>query len=462
MLLLKKIGKEFQTMAEIKRYNGKRGISFKITVSYGRDANGKKLRATTTFKPTKKTENAQLKEAQVFAVKFEESILAGKAYDFKKISFKDFVCKWHDEWAISHLTQSQVEQYQSALNRVIIPAIGNKQLSKITALDCQSIVNKLVKEGKAPKTVRRYVTAMNSVLRFAYKMNLIEENPVNRIELPKLKKDKALHYFNNEQAKIFLAALNKEYKFTYEAHDCKREDGSIYHVDGYTAIHRLPLQLKVYFTIALYSGFRRGEMIGLDWSAVNFENHTITVKQAVARTKEGEVIKSPKTESGYRTLALPSHCFDLLKNWKNEESVYKASLSRNWQSSQDIENCPVFIQKNGQRMSLYTPGQAFDRILQFHNSDINKQIEAIQANSTLSESAQSVKIKFLKSQKLPVIRLHDLRHTSATLLIASGVDIETVSHRLGHSEASITLDIYGHPMPSQDDKASSVLGNLLG
>lgn len=448
-------------MASIKRIENKKGITYKISVSY-KDNCGVFHLISTTFHPSRKSEGAQLKEAKAFAVEYEKRVKEGKAYDLSKITFKDFCIKWRDEWAVNHLTQSQVEQYQSALDRVIIPAIGNKELAKIMALDCQSIVNSLVKAGKAPKTVRRYVTAMNSVLRFAYKMNLIRENPVSRIELPKLKKDKALHYFNNEQAHIFLKALDKEYRFEYEGCDRTNKDGSITHVDGYTAIHRIPLQLKVYFTIALYGGFRRGEMIGFDWNAVNFENHTITVKQAVARTKQGEALKDPKTESGFRTLALPSHCFDLLKEWKNEESVYKASLSGSWQSSSDIEDCPVFIQKNGQRMSLYTPGQAFDRILQFHNGEIDRQIETAKKDNTLSESAQAVKIKGLESQKLPIIRLHDLRHTSATLLLAYGVDIETVSHRMGHSEASVTLDIYGHPMPSQDDKASSVLGDLLG
>lgn len=445
-------------MAEIVRRNS----TFRITVSLGRDSSGKKKRVSTTFKPTRKTESAQWKEANEFAVIFEKQVRSGKAYDLNKATFQEFAQQWREEWAASHLTQSQVEQYQRTLERVIFPAIGSKQLSKVSALDCQAIINSAVKRGKAPKTVRRYVTAMNSVLRFAYKMNLIQENPVSRTELPKLQKDTGLHYFNVKQAKEFIAALDREFSFTREGHDCERKDRSIYHVESYTITHTVPLQLKAYFIIAIYSGFRRGEMIGLDWSAIDFKKKAITIRQAAANTESGEIIKGPKTESGYRSLILPEECFTVLKEWKQEQSAIKGELGSRWQGAADEEKQPVFIQENGRRMNLYTPGQAFDRILHFYNEDIQRQIEEVQNNRSLTSETRQQKIKALEEEKLPIIRLHDLRHTSATLLIASGMDIETICHRMGHSEPSITLNVYGHPMESQDDKASEILGNLLG
>ena len=234
-------------MAEIIRRNN----TFRITVSLGRDSSGKKKRVSTTFKPTRKSESAQWKEANEFAVIFEKQVRSGKAYDLNKATFQEFAQQWREEWAASHLTQSQVEQYQRTLERVIFPAIGSKQLSKVSALDCQAIINSAVKRGKAPKTVRRYVTAMNSVLRFAYKMNLIQENPVSRTELPKLQKDTDLHYFNVKQAKEFIAALDREFSFTREGHDCERKDGSIYHVGQWRQPKNSKLRLAPFIMACL-------------------------------------------------------------------------------------------------------------------------------------------------------------------------------------------------------------------
>lgn len=90
-------------------------------------------------------------------------------------------------------------------------------------------------------------------------------------------------------------------------------------------------------------------------------------------------------------------------------------------------------------MSVDTPTHKFREILDLYNSQVAK----------------------TESEKLPIIRIHDLRHTSATLLLANGTDIETVSKRLGHSKASITLDVYGHAMKEMDRKAADTLEQLF-
>ena len=124
-------------------------------------------------------------------------------------------------------------------------------------------------------------------------------------------------------------------------------------------------------------------MIGLDWSAIDFEKKAITIRQAAANTESGEIIKGPKTESGYRSLILPEECFTVLKEWKQEQAAIKGELGSRWQGAADEEKQPVFIQENGRRMNLYTPGQAFDRILHFYNEDIQRQIEEVQNNMTV-------------------------------------------------------------------------------
>lgn len=98
---------------------------------------------------------------------------------------------------------------------------------------------------------------------------------------------------------------------------------------------------------------------------------------------------------------------------------------------------PLFVQDDGRRMDLDTITHKMPKLIRQYNHCANV------------------------SDTLPVIRFHDLRHTSATLLLAAGADIETVSHRLGHSQASVTLDVYGHWMKETDKTAADTLGRLL-
>ena len=99
---------------------------------------------------------------------------------------------------------------------------------------------------------------------------------------------------------------------------------------------------------------------------------------------------------------------------------------------------PVFIQMDsGKRMNVQSPTAKFKKILKAYNAAVPEE------------------------KQLPMIRLHDLRHTSASHMLANGVDIETVAKRLGHSKASFTLDIYGHALESMDEKAAEVLDNVF-
>lgn len=164
-------------------------------------------------------------------------------------------------------------------------------------------------------------------------------------------------------------------------------------------------------------------MVGLDWSAVNGD--TIQIKQAAVYVPgEGIKLKPPKTASGVRSVTVPPMVCDALRRWKAEQNEQRLKLGEFWHNSG-----AVFTQWDGQRMHPDTPTRWFD--------------------------------KFLKRHELPHIRLHDLRHTGASLLIASGMDIETVKKRLGHSKASTTLDIYAHAYEHNDRRAADALEKIL-
>ena len=124
-------------------------------------------------------------------------------------------------------------------------------------------------------------------------------------------------------------------------------------------------------------------------------------------------------------------------------------LGSKWQGKRgkDYDENFIFIQTaSGKAMDLSTPTQKFPSLLKRYNAMIDKRIK----EGTATEE-----------DKLPIIRFHDLRHTSATLLIGNGTDIETIAHRLGHSRVSTTLDRYGHPLPENDVKAAQTLERIF-
>lgn len=418
----------------------KRGDTYYITVSLGRDKHDRKLIETYTYKPEATTPKAQEKEVNAFAADFEKRVKAGHFLDGEKITFSDFVNDWSADWLERNVTQGTIESYTDIINRRAIPLIGHYRISKISALHIQKIINGMEDQGLKSGTIRRAMAAINSVFSYAYRMNVIRENPCTRCELPKEAKDNALHYFTVDQAKRFLAAIGKPYTHAYKAH--KRNIGNtLYDVSGYQVVRIAEKQFQALFELLIFGGIRRGEVVALQWRDIDFEKRTISIVRAAAKVKGGQIIKEPKTPSSIRKIVLPKSVITTLKEWKAAQQEHCMLIGTQWEGKrgdQYDENF-VFIQmENGLMMHVDTPTHKFYEIIDLYNRDCENEAD-----------------------KLPRIRLHDLRHTSATLLIADGVDIETISHRLGHSRASVTLDVYGHWTNEGDEKAADALDRLF-
>ena len=424
----------------------KRGNSYKITVTVGTDAKGRKLREYMTYTPTAKRQREIEREVRRAADEFEDRVKNGRYLSGDKLSFIQFADIWEKEWAEDHVTLSVLEGYKDILKRRVYPYIGSMKLSKINALHVQNIYQKMKEEGKAPKTIKRTNSAINSVFRYAYRMGIIAENPCSRVELPKNRADTGLHFFTLEQSQRFLDSLAEGY--VYHHPKKVRSNGRV--IPAYDESIEIPLQYRAFFTLAIFSGCRRGELIALNWHDVDFEECTISISKAVADTSQGQIIKGTKTASGNRKMVLPEECFTVLRQWKKQEKELAVLLGSKWEGfrGRQFDDNYIFIQlDSGLMMNLSSPRQKFLDIIKYYNNMVD-------ADKTLSPEEKEAK-------KLPSIRLHDLRHTSATLLLAYGVDIETVSKRMGHSKASITLDIYGHALEEMDKKASDTLGNLF-
>ena len=441
-------------MASIKERKAKDGSTYyQISVYVGKEASGKQIFKSRSFTPTATAPTKARKEVERFAMEFEQQVLSANVVDGDKITFSEFVEIWKKNW-LSGKTPHTRENYMQIINNTVIPRIGTLKLSAIRPTHIDRIINERTQDGKKAATVRKDFTPVNSVFRYAVKKQYIRENPCDRRDdLPtvKAKGGNDIQFFTEDQANRFLNdALTMTYTYTCKAHKrTLKKTGRTYEVPEYTETHTLPLQWRIYYMMAIYGTFRKGELVAMTWEDLDMNNCIASVNKSMSRTKElGQFVKPPKTEASIRDLSMPEDCFVLLRRWKMEQMALCGKLGTAWLGHRNMkkadgtmdsfEKNTIFIQEdNGLPVDLSTPGHKFNEILTYYNAACREE------------------------DKLPRIRLHDLRHTGATLLLGWGVDIETVSRRLGHSKTSVTLDIYGHALPENDRKAADLMAEKL-
>jgi integrase len=175
-----------------------------------------------------------------------------------------------------------------------------------------------------------------------------------------------------------------------------------------------------------------GELVALRWSDVDFENNSISITKTTVRTKEGQIDKPPKSKKSIRTVPLPEAVMRLLKKHKLEQQTWRLELGSYWQGEKDGH---LFTIENGKQINHDTPSHTFKRLIRTYNKTA--------------------------TNPLPDITLHGIRHTFATLALVNGVDVKTVSSTLGHSDATMTLNIYAHALEESKRKAADVMGAIL-
>lgn len=408
-------------MASItERKNG----TFRIAVSNGRDINGKQIIETTTFKfDDTKTKRQNEKALEKFVIEFETRVKEGKLLSGEKLTLKKYADTWLKDYAGKQYELTTIEQTTEHLNKIILPCLGHYKLAEIKPLHIQGLYDTLLSNGYNASSIRRYHNIISSMLNTAVYWQLIESNPCSRVKPPKLERNTDVKHFTLEEAQAFLEYLEKPYQSKHggrgekmlEAMDERKE----------------PLQLKALFNLAILGGFRRGELLALTWSDIDFEKCVIDINKSLAKTKStGVIIKTTKNKSSDRLVSVPEECIRLLKEVRAEQRINWFAAGESWQGKGN-----VFYQADGSYMDISTPNHSLQRIIKRYNKEHEEQ--------------------------LPVIPFHGLRHTSATLLISQNNDIKTVSARLGHADVSTTLDIYTHALKKRDEEASKTLEILF-
>lgn len=432
-------------MAYIKK---KKNNAYLITVSCGRDSSGRKITRSVTYYPdlltakgNLRSETAIQKDVDTYAASFEKKVLTGHYTEGYNMTFEEYSRKYLKEYAELNQKPRTLESTESAI-KLFVSTFGYMTLENLNPLYLQEYVNAMLKTKKAagkpgtlsPGTVKRKSAVLSAMLSQAVRWNLIESNPMNCVQVKKASSgEQKPKCFTQEQAEIFLSILDEPLVYEYKKRSRKDAKGNFYQIQEYRADRNVKLQLKLFFYLAMFTGCRRGELIALTWNDIDFAEGTVSITKSACRVKGETIIKEPKNKSSNRVITIPVVVADIARRWKKDQAEYRLAIGSQWIGSDN-----VFIQWNGVQMCLDTPYQAFRRILKNYNAQQTDE-----------------------SQMLPSIPLHGLRHTAATLLIGQGVDIRTVSGRLGHANTSTTLNIYSHTLKELDRAASDKLETAL-
>lgn len=419
-----------------------RGNSYLITVSFGESVTGKRIRETMTFTPTETAATKIQKELQRAAVDFERRVKEGGYIGGDKMSFSDFVKRWKRDYASdrSNIGQKNYDDSIRILESRVLPAIGGLKLNQIKAPHLMDIYKQMEAEGLSPKTIRKTHSVISSVFSLAYDYALIQDNPCGRCRLPKIKDPYDYKILNQEQIHYFIDALNTEYVKKSSGYKYKDADGNVCTGYTYRTVSLDPMY-RVFFVLALNTGARRGELCALTWNDIDFDKKIMHITKSIEYSKTaGLREKGPKSPSSVRDVPLNGECIKMLRMWHSEAMQLSLICGCEWKgfTGKDFDSNYVFIQQdNGLLMHIQTPEAKMKKVIRDYN-------------------------ELHEEERIPMIRLHDLRHTFATHLISSGADIITVSKLLGHSSPSVTLDIYAnHALPERATLATDLIEKIV-
>ena len=274
----------------------------------------------------------------------------------------------------------------------INPFLGNIKLKDLRPDQIQSFYNAKLQSGTSKRSVRVIHAVLHRALKQAVMWGLLGRNPSDAIILPKYK-PREMQVLNQEQVHIFVSATSKS-------------------------------RFSMLYWLAVSTGLRQGELLGLKWSDIDFQNQSLQVKRQLQRQKKGLVFTDPKSEASRRVVLLGNTTIEKLLLHKISLEEEKETIGKRWKEM-DL----IFPSTIG------TPTDQRDLYREFK--------------------------KILKAENLPDIRFHDLRHTAATLMLKQGTHPKVVQERLGHSDITLTLNTYSHVLPTMQKEAADKMDNFL-
>ena len=331
-------------------------------------------------------------EARLWLLTTNSQIRDGLILSGANITYEQYL----NEWLItikSTIRPKTHEQYTQIVQQHILPYLGVIKLKDLRPDNIQSLYNRKLKDGASERTVILIHSVLHRSLNLAVKWELLGRNPADAVTRPRIRRREMKTLDDTQVRSLIMVSKGTKY--------------------------------ETLFWLAVNTGLREGELIGLKWSDLDWKTQKLQIQRQVQRTKDqGLMFCEPKSASGRRVVFLGKTTIEMLRKHFELQQTERQFAGAKWK-----ENDLVFP------TSVGTPMEPSNLLKHFKD--------------------------YLKLANLPDIRFHDLRHTAASLMLLKGIHPKVVQERLGHSDIGITLNLYSHVLPGMQEDASEKLDELM-
>lgn len=325
-----------------------------------------------------------------------------KTYTFKEV---------YEMWLTQHKNEikpTTLKSKKSKFRTRILPKFGHLKINDITSYYCQEVINEWANEMTA---FNDYKIQTNIIFKYAIIHGIIERNPFDKVVTPKKQntlvfdeQEENLNFYSKEELRLFLKRVHQEQ----------------------------PLKYFVMFRILAFTGLRKGELLALHWSDINFKEKILRVRKTLVEIKGERILQTPKTNASRRVISLDEGTISFLEKWKEEQA-------------KEYEEFNLKVEEDTKQLIFTKYDISSNRFKSFRLAHLNDKLQSI-----LSQH-----------DDIPDITVHGLRHTHASLLFEAGVTIKDVQVRLGHSDIKTTMDIYTHVTNSAKEKAAKQFEDFM-
>ncbi|MEJ7842432.1 MAG: site-specific integrase [Rubrobacter sp.] len=321
----------------------------------------------------------------------------GLVFDAGKLTVGKYLDRWLADSVRDTVRLTTYQGYERIVRRHLKPTLGTIKLKSLTPTHVRGLYRERLDSGLAPRMVQLVHTTLHKALKQAVMDGLIPRNATEAVKAPKVGR-KEITPLSAEQTKGLLQA----------AGDAKDRFETLY-------------------AVAVGTGMRQGELLGLKWEDVDIERGVLQVRRTLSTANgKGFAFGEPKTARSRRSIKLPALALAALKRHRTAQLEERMQLAGLWQDH-DL----VFANRKGNPVSR---------------------------QDLITRSFKPL----LRRARLPDVRFHDLRHTCATILLRAGKHPKYVQELLGHATISITLDTYSHVIEGMEGGLSDAIDEALG
>ena len=319
------------------------------------------------------------------------------------LSVSEFLTEWLAARR-SSLAPQTFFGYERRVRRSILPHLGRIRLTKLDRMHIQNLYELLEAEGLSAQTVNHVDAVLKKALKDGVRWGRVARNVAELVEPPRVRRE-ARRFLNASEARSFLEAARG---------------------DAFEGL----------YILAIGTGLRRGELLGLHWRDVDLSRGLLSVNWTQIRDeRDGLSLDSPKTEHSRRRLRLDADVVEALRAHHRRQADQRLKAGEAWE-----ENDLVFPNEIGRPLNP--------------SNLITRSFWPLRDRAGLGPGSTATGTP-------PALRFHDLRHTAGSLMLEAGVPLKIVSERLGHSNINITADIYLHVTEGLDEAAAVAVGDLL-